>query len=65
MIFILKFPCFKNAYCINRIYVQLDGNEYSIDQHGATIPVDVFQSTTVRELRAAVSKIYIISMLIS
>jgi hypothetical protein len=39
---------------INRIQVQLDGNEYNVDQHGATIPVDVFQSTTVRELRAIV-----------
>ncbi|UJR27349.1 hypothetical protein I4U23_008642 [Adineta vaga] len=34
------------------IYVQLDGNLYSIDQHGPRIPVNVFPSTTVRELRA-------------
>ncbi|CAF4307729.1 unnamed protein product [Rotaria sp. Silwood2] len=34
------------------IYVQLDGNEYGIDQNGGKIPVDVFRLTTVRELRA-------------
>ncbi len=34
----------KKGFCfiflINRIQVQLDGNEYGIDQHGATIPVN-------------------------
>jgi hypothetical protein len=39
-----------------RILVQFDGNEYGIDQNGGTIPVDVFPSTTTRELRAIVCK---------
>ncbi|CAF0758151.1 unnamed protein product [Adineta ricciae] len=34
------------------VYVRLDGNKYSVGKHGATIPVHVFPSTTVRELRA-------------
>lgn len=41
-------------FLINRIQVQIDGNEYDVGQHGEKIPVDVFQSTTVRELRAIV-----------
>ena len=41
----------------NRISIQLDGNEYGIDQNGGTIPVNVYPSTTIRELRAAVSMI--------
>jgi len=49
-----KFYLFHIYYLINRVHVQLDGNEYGVDQHGAKIPVDVFQSTTIRELRAAV-----------
>ncbi len=48
------FIYFIFIFLINRIQVQLDGNEYAVDQHGAQIPVDVFQSTTVRELRAIV-----------
>ncbi|CAF4607069.1 unnamed protein product [Rotaria sp. Silwood1] len=40
------------------IYVQLDGNEYGIDQHGGKIPVDVFRLTTVRELRAIFESAY-------
>jgi len=40
----------------NRIFVQFDGNEYGIDQNGGTIPIHVFPSTTVRELRAAVCR---------
>lgn len=39
---------------INRIEVQLDGNEYGLDQHGAIFPISVFPTTTVRELRATV-----------
>jgi hypothetical protein len=53
VLFFLKF-----IFLINRIQIQLDGNEYGIDQHGATIPVNVFSSTTVRELRAAVYEIH-------
>ncbi|CAF1043360.1 unnamed protein product [Adineta ricciae] len=34
------------------VHVRLDGNKYSVGKHGATIPVRVFPSTTVRELRA-------------
>jgi hypothetical protein len=45
---------FEFIFKINRIYVQIDGNEYGTDQHGARYPIDVFQSTTVRELRAVV-----------
>jgi hypothetical protein len=41
-------------FLINRIQIQLDGNEFGVDQHGAQIPVNVFPSTTVRELRAIV-----------
>jgi hypothetical protein len=41
---------------LNRIQVQIDGNEYGIDQQGARFPIDVFQSTTIRELRAVVCK---------
>lgn len=40
------------------IQVQIDGNEYSIDQSGPKISVDVYQSTTVRELRAAFELAY-------
>ncbi|CAF0859538.1 unnamed protein product [Adineta steineri] len=40
------------------VQIQLDGNEYDIDHHGATIPMNVFQSTTVRELRAAFEAVY-------
>ncbi|CAF4526935.1 unnamed protein product, partial [Rotaria socialis] len=35
------------------IQVQLDGDEYGIDQNGGKIPIDVFRFTKVRELRAA------------
>ncbi|CAF0937093.1 unnamed protein product [Rotaria sordida] len=41
-----------------RILVQFDGDEYSVDQHGGIISVDVFPSTTVRELRAAFELTY-------
>jgi len=37
-----------------RILVQFDGNQYGIDQIGAQIPVNVYRSTTIRELRAIV-----------
>jgi hypothetical protein len=40
----------------NRVNIRVDGNEYNIDQSGGTIPMNVFPSTTVRELRAAVRK---------
>ncbi|CAF3204564.1 unnamed protein product, partial [Rotaria sp. Silwood2] len=40
------------------ILVQFDGDEYGVDQHGGTISVDVFPSTTVRELRAAFELAY-------
>ena len=53
-----SFFFFKFFFLINRIQVQLDGNEYGIDQHGATIPLNVFPTTTVRELRAAVCQIF-------
>ena len=43
-----------NFFFHNRILVQFDGNEYGINQNGGTIPVNVFPSTTIRELRAAV-----------
>jgi hypothetical protein len=51
----------------HRIQVQLDGNEYGIDQYGARIPVDVFQSTTIRELRAVVNEniLFFLEILIS
>jgi len=48
------FIYFIFIFLINRIQVQIDGNEYDVGQHGEKIPVDVFQSTTVRELRAIV-----------
>ncbi|CAF1305406.1 unnamed protein product [Rotaria magnacalcarata] len=35
------------------IQVQLDGDEYGIDQNGGKFPIDVFRFTKVRELRAA------------
>ncbi|CAF3410225.1 unnamed protein product [Rotaria sp. Silwood1] len=41
-----------------RILVQFDGDEYGVEQHGGTISVDVFPSTTVRELRAAFELAY-------
>ncbi|CAF1061200.1 unnamed protein product [Adineta steineri] len=41
-----------------QILVQFDGNEYGVDQNGGTIPVKVFPSTTVRELRAAFELAY-------
>lgn len=41
-------------FAIHRIQVQLDGNEYDVNNHGIKIPVDVYKSTTIRELRAAV-----------
>ena len=43
-------------FLINRIHVQLDGNEYGVDQNGPKFPIEVFPSTTIRELRALVCK---------
>jgi len=36
-----------------RIQVQLDGNDYGTDDHGPKLFLNVFPSTTIRELRAA------------
>jgi hypothetical protein len=53
----IEFSGFSFFSCVmNRIQVQLDGNEYGVGQQGARIPVNVFQSTTIRELRALVNK---------
>ena len=49
---ISSFPHFHPSF--RRISIQLDGNEYGINQNGGTIPVNVYLSTTIRELRAAV-----------
>jgi len=54
---IIPLLLFHELFCFNnRIFVQFDGNEYGIDQNGGTIPIHVFPSTTVRELRAAVCR---------
>lgn len=38
-----------------RIVVQIDGNEFGVDQSGSKVSLQVFPSTTIHDLRALVN----------